>query len=84
MATVRLFSHHIYSSYYWLALVDALVCVLAFYLGAYIYFFSEPGSINQHLGQIPLRATLFSLITVISLILRSILLKFFLLVSNIH
>ena len=64
MATVRVFNHHLHSSFYWLALIDATLFVLAFYAGAYIYFLSEPGSFQHYITQIPGRALLFAVITV--------------------
>ena len=33
MATVRVFNHHVHSSFYWLALVDALEALYAFETG---------------------------------------------------
>lgn len=67
MATVRVFNHHVHASFYWLALVDMLAFILAFYAGTYLYFFYEPGSFDNQLSQIPARATLFAAVTVISL-----------------
>ena len=55
MATVRVFNHHLHSSFYWLIMVDAILFVLAFYAGTYLYFLSEPGSFQNYLGQIPAR-----------------------------
>jgi len=67
MATVRVFNHHVHSSYYWLALVDAVLFVLAFYAGAYLYFYVEPGSFQNYVTQIPARALLFAVVTVLCL-----------------
>ncbi|MEM6579616.1 MAG: TIGR03013 family XrtA/PEP-CTERM system glycosyltransferase [Pseudomonadota bacterium] len=67
MATVRVFNHHLHSSYYWLLMVDALLFVLAFYAGTYIYFLYEPGGFSNYLSQIPTRATLFAAVTVLCL-----------------
>ena len=67
MATVKVFNHHIHSSFYWLALADAVMFVLAFYAGAYIYFLSEPGRFESYLVQIPLRALAFALLTTLCL-----------------
>ena len=63
MATVRVFNHHVHSSFYWLALADAVTFVLAFYAGAYIYFLNEPGQFENYVVQIPLRALAFALLT---------------------
>ena len=67
MATVRVFNHHLHSPFYWLVIADAVLFVLAFYAGTYLYFLWEPGSFNSHLGQIPVRATLFAAVTVLCL-----------------
>ncbi len=67
MATVRIFNHHVHSSFYWLALADVIMFALAFYAGAYIYFFVAPGSFDNYLTQIPPRAALFALVTVLCL-----------------
>ena len=67
MATVRVFQHHVHSSFYWLALIDAILFVLSFYLGAYLYFLAEPGNLQQYVGQIPGRASLFAAVTIICL-----------------
>jgi len=67
MATVRVFNHHVRSSFYWLAMVDLILFVLAFYAGTYIYFLSEPGHFHQYTQQIPVRATLFAAVTVLCL-----------------
>jgi FlaA1/EpsC-like NDP-sugar epimerase len=67
MATVRVFNHHLHSSFYWLLLVDAILFVLSFYAGTYLYFISEPGSFESHIGQIPARATLFAAVSVLCL-----------------
>ena len=67
MATVRIFNHHVRSNFYWLALADAVMFVLAFYVGAYIYFFFKPGSLDSYLVQIPLRALLFATLTTLCL-----------------
>ena len=56
MATVRVFNHHINASFYWLMLVDAILFILSFYLGTYLYFLFEPGSFQNYLGQVPGRA----------------------------
>lgn len=67
MATVRVFSHHVHSSFYWLALVDGVLFVLSFYLGAYIYFIPEPGRFQVYIPQVTVPAILFAVVTVISL-----------------
>jgi sugar transferase (PEP-CTERM system associated) len=67
MATVRVFNHHLHSSFYWLLMVDAILFVLAFYAGTYLYFLSDPGSFQNYASQIPVRACLFAAITVLCL-----------------
>jgi sugar transferase (PEP-CTERM system associated) len=65
MATVRVFNHHVNASFYWLALIDAILYLLAFYAGTYIYFFFEPGKFENYISQIPGRALVFSVVTVV-------------------
>lgn len=67
MATVRVFNHHLHTSFYWLALVDAALFVISFYVGTYLYFLAEPGSFESYLGQIPVRASLFAAVSVLCL-----------------
>ncbi len=67
MATVRVFNHHINASFYWLAVVDFVIFIIAFYLGSYLYFLPEPGQFATFIGQISSRATLFAGVTVICL-----------------
>ena len=69
MATVKVFNHHVHSSLYWLALVDAALFVLSLYAGAYLYCLVqlEPASYQDYLQEIPGRAVMFALVTVISL-----------------
>ena len=69
MATVRVFNHHVHTSFYWLALIDAVLFVLAFYGGTYIHCFveMEPGAFQAHLPQIPGRAITFGVVSVVCL-----------------
>ncbi len=67
MATVRVFNHHLHSSFYWLVAVDAILFVLAFYAGAYLYFLPQPGGFENYLGDIPVRACLFAAVNVLCL-----------------
>ncbi len=69
MATVRVFNHHVHTSFYWLALVDAALFMLALYAGTYIYCFVElePSSFQAFLPDVPRRALLYALTTVICL-----------------
>jgi sugar transferase (PEP-CTERM system associated) len=69
MATVRVFNHHVHTSFYWLAVVDVALFVLAFYAGTYIQCFTEmePGAFNTHLSEIPSRAITFGAISAVCL-----------------
>ncbi|MEM9253864.1 MAG: TIGR03013 family XrtA/PEP-CTERM system glycosyltransferase [Pseudomonadota bacterium] len=69
MATVRVFNHHVHTSFYWLALVDAALFVLSFYAGTYFYCFVEltPDAYSQLAAQIPSRALGYALVAIISL-----------------
>jgi len=67
MATVRVFNHHLHSSFYWLVMVDAILFVLSFYAGTYLYFLSEPGHFYNYVDQIPARAALFAAVNVLCL-----------------
>jgi sugar transferase (PEP-CTERM system associated) len=69
MATVRVFNHHVHTSFYWLALADAALFVLALYAGTYVYSFVAhlPGDFRASIPEIPNRALIYSLVTVISL-----------------
>ena len=46
MATLRVFNHHVHTSFYWLALVDTALFVLSLYAGTYIYCLVQLGSAN--------------------------------------
>ena len=69
MATVRVFNHHVHTSFYWLALVDAALFVLALYAGTYIhcYVTGGLGSFPSYISELPSRALIYAFITVISL-----------------
>jgi sugar transferase (PEP-CTERM system associated) len=69
MATVRVFNHHVHTSFYWLALVDTALFVLAFYAGTYIYCLVAlgPNSFPTYVPEIPSRALLYAGITVVCL-----------------
>lgn len=69
MATVRVFNHHVHTSFYWLALVDAALFVLAFYAGAalHMHFAYDATAFEQHYAQIPGRALIFSLVSLLSI-----------------
>ena len=69
MATVRVFNHHVHTSFYWLALVDAALFVLALYAGSYIYSLVSlnPGSFPTSFPDLPNRALIYGFITVLSL-----------------
>jgi len=69
MATVRVFNHHVHTSYSWLALVDAALFFFAFYAGVYLYCFAELGldTFQRLVPQIPGRALLYALVTMVCL-----------------
>ena len=67
MATVRIFNPHLPRAIYRLMLVDVVLFFLAFYLGTYLLFLLEPGSLYDYLDKVPLRAALFSVVSVISM-----------------
>jgi sugar transferase (PEP-CTERM system associated) len=67
MATVRVFNHHVHTSFYWLALVDTALFVLSLYAGTYLYCVTQlgPESFQAYLPEIPGRAVTFALATVV-------------------
>ena len=69
MATVRVFNHHVHTSFYWLAAIDVALFVLAFYAGTYIQCFIElePASFKTHLSDIPGRAISFGAVSLVCL-----------------
>jgi sugar transferase (PEP-CTERM system associated) len=69
MATVRVFNHHVHTSFYWLALVDAAFFVLSLYAGVYIYCLVQlgSGSFQGYLPEIPGRAIIYALTTTVCL-----------------
>ena len=69
MATVRVFNHHVHTSFYWLALIDAALFVLALYAGTYIYCFValQPDNFQTYIAAIPTRAMIYAVVTVVCL-----------------
>ncbi|HEY6131345.1 MAG TPA: TIGR03013 family XrtA/PEP-CTERM system glycosyltransferase [Halioglobus sp.] len=69
MATVRVFNHHVHTSFYWLALVDAALFVLALYAGTYMYCFVAlaPDTFQAYIPEIVNRALIYAFITVVCL-----------------
>ena len=51
MATVSVFNHHVHRSFYWLALVDTSLFVMACYAGTYIYNLVDvvPGASQEYM-----------------------------------
>ncbi len=68
MATVKVFNHHVPRAIYHLVIVDSILFFLSFYLGTYLYFLLEPGSLYDYLNKVPMRAALFSAVSVISMV----------------
>jgi sugar transferase (PEP-CTERM system associated) len=69
MATVSVFNHHVHRSFYWLALVDAALFVLALYAGSYIYSLVvlASGGSGTLVQDLPSRALIFALATAVCL-----------------
>ena len=69
MATVRVFNHHVHSSFYWLALIDALLYFLAFYSGAYLYCIVQlqPGAFPAVASEVPGHAIFFAVVVLVCL-----------------
>ena len=69
MATVRVFNHHVHTSFYWLVLADMLLFILSVYAGTYIYCMieAEQASFYTYLPLIPGRAMTFSVATAVCL-----------------
>ena len=69
MATVKVFNHHVHSSFYWLALVDTALFILSVYAGTYIYCLVqlEPGNFPGYLPEIPARAAMFAAVAAVCL-----------------
>lgn len=69
MATVRVFNHHVHTSYYWLALVDAALFILAFYAGAYLHFYlaHDTSYFQDYVPHIPSRALMFAGVAIVCL-----------------
>ena len=53
---------------YRLVLVDTVLFFLSFYLGTYLYFLLEPGSLYPYLNKVPMRAAMFAAVAVISMV----------------
>lgn len=70
MATVRVFNHHVHTSFSWLALIDGALFVLAFYAGTYIHCFieTEGTCFQAHVSQIPFHALTYAIISVLCLL----------------
>lgn len=67
MASSNAHNHHAHSAYYRLILIDSLGFCAAFYFAAYLYFLPESQGVAAYVNNVPLRAAVFSLATVISL-----------------
>ncbi len=67
MASSGAHKHHAHSAYYRLVLIDSLGFFGAFYLASYLYFLPEPGGWAAFTNSIPLRAIVFSAVSIISL-----------------
>jgi sugar transferase (PEP-CTERM system associated) len=69
MATVRVFNHHVHTSFYWLAFIDATLFALAVYAGTYLYCFVslQSNSFQSYAPELPIRAVVYAFVTVVSL-----------------
>ncbi|MAT91607.1 MAG: sugar transferase [Halioglobus sp.] len=69
MATVRVFNHHVHTSFYWLALIDAALFAICFYAGTYLFctLQLEAGSFHQFATQVPGRAIMYGLVAIVCL-----------------
>ncbi|MFT5710417.1 MAG: sugar transferase (PEP-CTERM system associated) [Halioglobus sp.] len=60
-------NHHAHSAYYRLVLIDSLGFFGACYLAVYLYFLPQPGGWAEFVNHIPIRALVFSAVSVTSL-----------------
>jgi len=69
MATVRVFNHHVHTSFSWLALTDAALYFLAFFAGTYTFCALQmtPETFQTLLQDIPGRAVMYTIIAMICL-----------------
>lgn len=67
LGTTRIFNHHVHIAYYWLALLDALVFFGACYAATWLYFLPQSAGLAMHLNQLPARAAVFAVITVLAM-----------------
>jgi sugar transferase (PEP-CTERM system associated) len=65
MATVRVFNHHVHTSFSWLALVDAALFITAFFSGTYLFCLLQldSDSFSILMAEFPFRSIAFSLVT---------------------
>ncbi|GAB5450575.1 MAG: TIGR03013 family PEP-CTERM/XrtA system glycosyltransferase [Halioglobus sp.] len=64
MATVRVFNHHVHTSFSWLALADAALFGAAFFAGTYLHCLvqGQTSAFEQLMPQIPIRAIVYALV----------------------
>jgi sugar transferase (PEP-CTERM system associated) len=69
MATVRVFNHHVHTTFTWLALADIVLFTVSFFAGSYLFatLHIGPDSFSAYLGQTPMRAIVFALVVLASL-----------------
>jgi sugar transferase (PEP-CTERM system associated) len=68
LATVQLFKHHIHRAFYWLALMELALYLLAFYLGNTAYWYAEPARPRDLYTSYTVQALLFALLTWASMV----------------
>ncbi len=67
MRTVSFFNHHVHTVYFLLGLLEGVLFLLAFYLGAHLYFLQESAEIQDHLNSLVPRAAIFLVLVLASM-----------------
>lgn len=67
MGTVRLFKHHMHTSFVWLAIIEGLLFIAAVFVGAYLRFQGDAVSVGDSIGPVLPRALIFSAVMLVSM-----------------
>jgi sugar transferase (PEP-CTERM system associated) len=67
VGTIRIFNHHLNAGYFWLALIDMVLFLLAPFAGAALYFADSPGGFAVNVDNLPVQAGIFAAVTVMAL-----------------
>lgn len=67
MGTVRLFKHHLHTAFVWLAIIEGLLFIAAVFIGAYLRFQGDAGSVVDSIGPVLPRALIFSGVMLVSM-----------------